>query len=357
MIVEKIIATIERHALISKNDHIVLGLSGGPDSVCLFHVLTRLSAKLQLTIHPVHLNHKFRPGAAERDQRYVEALCARFGLPCHIFEKDCNALAAQTGMTSEEAGRAARYEAFHQVASQVAETIPSHRIKIAVAQNANDQAETILFRLLRGTGVDGLAGIAYQRQEKQFAVIRPLLDIHRDEIEAYCQAQGLHPVTDHTNMEAIYARNRIRLELIPYLEESYNGNIRESLVRLGRIAAADKDYLWREAERAYNQLAACSAGENGKTGTELQDDLRTENGADRSEIVMDRQALCALHPAIRHRVMMKAFEAIGLRQDISEERLQAADRIIGKKQAPKTVQFPYGYAVTVAKGRVYFTAP
>ncbi len=361
MIVEKILKTIEKHNLIEKEDHIVIGLSGGPDSVCLFHVLMRLAPKLQLTIHPVHLNHKFRPGDAERDQQYVEALCQRFGLRCHTFVKDCNALAAETGMTSEEAGRVARYDAFYQVACRVAENLRggggaeecsgsvecaktnrepqpdavSSRVKIAVAQNANDQAETILFRILRGTGTDGLAGIAYKRQERQFEVIRPLLDIYRHEIEAYCCGNDLNPVTDHTNNEAIYARNKIRLNLIPYLAENYNENILESLNRLGRIAAADKEYMWQETERAFEKL-------------------RIEEG---EKIILDRAGLHRLHPAIRHRVMMKAFGEIGLKKDISEERLAAADKIIEKKQAPKTVQFPYGYSVTVAKGKVYFRAP
>lgn len=334
MIVEKILKTIEKHNLIEKEDHIVIGLSGGPDSVCLFHVLTQLAPKLQLTIHPVHLNHKFRPGDAERDQQYVEALCQRFGLRCHTFVKDCNALAAETGMTSEEAGRVARYDAFYQVACQVAEKIPDNRIKIAVAQNANDQAETILFRILRGTGTDGLAGIAYKRQEKQFEVIRPLLDIYRHEIEAYCHDNNLNPVTDHTNNEAIYARNKIRLNLIPHLAENHNENILESLNRLGRIAAADKEYMWQETERAFEEL-------------------RIDEG---EEIILDRAGLHRLHPAIRHRVMMKAFGEIGLEKDISEERLTAADKIIEKKQAPKTVQFPYGYSITVAKGKVCFRA-
>lgn len=352
MIVEKVRKTIEKHNLIKRKDHIVIGLSGGPDSVCLFHVLTRLADRMELTIHPVHLNHKFRPGEAERDQQYVEELCRQYRRTCRTFIRDCNALAARTGMTGEEAGRAARYEAFYQVAREVADGLArdaddiTDRIKIAVAQNANDQAETILFRILRGTGTDGLAGIAYKRQEKEFQVIRPLLDIYRDEIEAYCEAEDLKPVTDHTNQEAIYTRNRIRLNLIPYLAQHHNENIMESLTRLGRIAAADKDYMWKEADAAYERLLI-PAG----------DGVPGKSDDPRREIILDRAGLSHLHIAIRHRVMMKAFTSAGLEKDISEERLQAADRIIEKKQAPKTVEFPHGYSITVAKGRVYFTAP
>jgi len=331
MLVEKVRRTVEEHKLINKKQHIVMGLSGGPDSVCLFHILMRLSKEYEITIHPVHVNHKFRPGDAERDQAYVEGLCERYGLKCRTFVVDCNALAKELHMTSEEAGRKARYDAFYHVASEVSGG-NFENVRIAVAQNANDQAETILFRLLRGTGTDGLAGIAYERKERGFSVIRPILDVYRDEIEAYCQNNNLDPVIDHTNNEEIYARNKIRLDLLPYLEEKYNENMKEGLVRLGRIASQDKDYIWQQVEKEYGRLAEELPG----------------------KIVMDRSELSQLHLAIRHRIMLKAFAKIGLDKDVSEERLKAADQIIDKKQAPKTVQFPRGYKITVAKGIVYF---
>jgi tRNA(Ile)-lysidine synthase len=331
MLVEKVRRTVEEHKLIDNKQHIVMGLSGGPDSVCLFHILIRLSKEYNLTIHPVHVNHKFRPGAAERDQAYVEELCMKYGLECRTFVVDCNTLAQELHMTSEEAGRKARYDAFYQVAQEVSGG-DFDSVKIAVAQNANDQAETILFRLLRGTGTDGLAGIAYERKERGISVIRPILDIYRNEIEEYCAKNDLDPVIDHTNNEEIYARNKIRLDLLPYLEEKYNENMKASLVRLGRIASQDKDYIWQQVEKEYNRIA--------------------EETTER--VIMNREALSRMHLAIRHRVMLKAFERIGLDKDVSEERLKAADQIIDKKQAPKTVQFPRGYKLVVAKGQVIF---
>lgn len=345
---DKIRKTIEEKGLVSPKQHIVIGLSGGPDSVCLFNALKNMADEMELTIHPVHVNHKFRPGAAERDQQYVEELCEKSGLKCHSFVVDCNALAAETGMTSEEAGRKARYDAFYEVAEEVRKGEPGIScadIKIAVAQNANDQAETVLFRLMRGTGVDGLAGIAYEREERGYKVIRPILDLYRDEIESYCEHNDLQPVTDHTNEESVYARNKIRNELIPYLENGYNTNLKESMVRLARIAAADKEYLWQQTEALYRELAreeyAEDAGGKHEGGSGM---LRS--------ISMDRESLAKVHPAIRHRVMLKAFAAIGLDSDVSEERIKAADYNIEKKQGPKTVQFPKGYVLEVAKGRV-----
>lgn len=327
---DKIRKTIEEKGLIAQGQHIVIGLSGGPDSVCLFNVLKNISKELGLTIHPVHVNHKFRPGAAERDQQYVEELCRKNGLECDSFVVDCNVLAAETGMTSEEAGRKARYDAFYEVAERIAKDVPKESIKIAVAQNANDQAETVLFRLLRGTGTDGLAGIAYEREERGYKVIRPILDIYRDEIESYCEHNDLQPVIDHTNEESVYARNKIRNELIPYLEKEHNTNLKESLVRLARIASADKEYMWQQVEDFYKNHARQGVG----------------------KVSFDRDLLAKAHPAIRHRAILKAFAFIGLESDVSEERIKAADAIIEKKQGPKTVQFPRGYVLEVAKGCV-----
>lgn len=352
MLFDKVIRTIEEHDLIEKGQHIVLGLSGGPDSVCLFHVLMRLRERLDITVHPVHINHKLRPGEAERDQAYVEELCRRTGTGCRVFTVDCGAMAKELGMTGEEAGRIARYDAFRETAEDIASSLAENgakgscvkgcgakktdaksRVRIAVAHNADDQAETILFRLLRGTGTDGLAGMAYRRGDAGFEIIRPLMDVSRKEIEEYCDAEKLEPVIDHTNNEAVYSRNRIRLELIPYLEDGYNVNMKETLVRLGRIASEDRDYIWSCVEKAYAELAEKRAAD---------------------AVVMDREKLAATHSAVRHRLVMRAFADIGLEKDISEERLKAADAIIGKKQAPKTVEFPRGYRLEVARGLVTF---
>ena len=314
MLIEQVRKTINEHDLIQRKQHIVLGLSGGPDSVCLFHVLMTLSRQLGITLHPVHINHKLRPGAAEHDQKYVEQLCESMGVKCSVFTVDCREMARELSTTSEDAGRIARYDAFHETAERVAAELQAEgldeetarsSVKIAVAHNTGDQAETILFRLLRGTGTDGLAGIAYERKERGFSVIRPILDVDRAAIEEYCERNGLDPVIDHTNSEAIYARNKIRLELIPMLESEYNENIKASLVRLGRIASEDKDYLWQQTEQAYREFAeSVPAGD----AQGFMESVPVSAGM----IVMDREKLAAAHPAIRHRLIMKAFAQIGL---------------------------------------------
>lgn len=334
MVKKNIKNTIEKHNLINAGEHIVIGLSGGPDSVCLFSVLNDLKEELNFTLHAVHVNHGFRPGAADEDQKYAEQLCRENEIECTSFKYDCNEIAKQEGLSSEEAGRKARYESFLTVADElIAQGISADKIKIAVAQNADDQAETVLFRLMRGTGTDGLAGMAYSRMERNIAVIRPLLDTWRKEIEGYCVEHSLNPRVDHTNLQSVYTRNKIRLELIPYLQENFNPNIMESLGRLSKVASEDKEYLWKCAEEAFATLRV--------------------NGA-ATDFVFNQQGLAGLVPAIRHRVVMKALQELGLTQDVTFTHLEALDAVLGAEGESKMVEFPDGYRVSVRYGEVAF---
>ena len=399
MVKKNIKNTIKTHNLINPGEHIVIGLSGGPDSVCLFSVLNELKEELGITLHAVHVNHGFRPGAADEDQQYVEQLCAEKGVECTSFIYDCNAIAREQGLTSEEAGRRARYESFLRVAEglmtgdsqhtcgknavcstdvcqnddfsakshmQSAQNtlIPADKIKIAVAQNADDQAETVLFRLLRGTGTDGLAGIAYRRNEQNIEVIRPLLDTWRKDIEAYCDEHGLQPRTDHTNLQPIYTRNKIRLDLIPYLQENFNANIMEALGRLSRIASEDKDYLWKCADEAYNRIRIHGSEPQGTISGNKESWIGKQQAEDsvpanlqqhslaESSVILNQGGLAELEPAIRHRVVMRALQDVGLAQDVTAAHLDAVDSILAATGESKTIEFPDGYRVSVRYGEV-----
>ncbi len=299
--------------------------------MCLFSVLNQLKEEMDFSLYAVHVNHGFRPGDAEDDQQFAEQLCSRNGVKCYSFKFDCNAIAKEDGLSSEEAGRKVRYASFLEVAGELALSgIPKEKIKIAVAQNADDQAETVLFRLLRGTGTDGLAGMAYSRAEGEFSVIRPLLDTWRKDIEAYCAENGLTACTDKTNLQPIYTRNKIRLQLIPYLQENFNENIMEALGRLSRIAGEDKDFLWQCAEEAYDALLI------------------------RPEAVLDQKGLAELPAAVRHRVVMKALKVQGMEQDITATHLEAVDSILNATGESKTVEFPGGYRMSVRYGEAAF---
>ena len=359
---QRVLETIKTHELLEDGTHIVLGLSGGPDSVCLFDVLLELSAVKNFRIHPVHVNHKFRPGDAERDQEYVEELCRQRGLTCRTFTVDCNALAREKGLTSEEAGRKARYDAFFETAQEIAQELtqgfaqgfvqelageleqhytqePSmpgtDKIAIAVAQNANDQAETILFRMLRGTGTDGLAGIAYKRYERGFAIVRPLLDVPRDEIEKYCEERNLSPRIDNTNNEAIYARNKIRLELLPMLREKFNPNIIETINRLGKNAAADKDYLAQQARDAYEEALEDADGRN-------------------CTVEVTTAKLDRMHKAVRMRVYNYLLADVGMEENLTEGQLEAIEKVRISQSPSAMCDLADGFRVYKIYDRIRF---
>ena len=363
---QRVLETIKTHELLEDGTHIVLGLSGGPDSVCLFDVLLELSAVKNFRIHPVHVNHKFRPGDAERDQEYVEELCRQRGLTCRTFTVDCNALAREEGLTSEEAGRKARYDAFFETAQGIAQELtqgiaqelaqglaqelageleqhctqePSmpgtDKIAIAVAQNANDQAETILFRMLRGTGTDGLAGIAYKRYERGFAIVRPLLDVPRDEIEKYCEERNLSPRIDHTNNEAIYARNKIRLELLPMLREKFNPNIIETINRLGKNAAADKDYLAQQARDAYEEALEDADGRN-------------------CTVEVTTAKLDRMHKAVRMRVYNYLLADVGMEENLTEGQLETIEKVRISQSPSAMCDLADGFRVYKIYDRIQF---
>ena len=333
MIKDKVKKTIIDNDLIAQGEHIVIGLSGGPDSVCLFHVLYNLKEELGIELHAVHINHGLRQGAADEDQQYVEALCTEYNVPCNTFSFDVNRIAKEAGISGEEAGRQVRYQSFYEVAERIT-ACEGHPVKIAVAQNMNDQAETILMRIIRGTGIDGIGGIEYSRKEKESAVIiRPLLDVSREEIEEYCNMHSLEPRIDLTNLEPIYTRNKIRLELIPYLRDNFNTNIVASINRLSKIAREDKDCLYKKVDEVMRQHV-------------------TVNKHDR--ICIPLRILNEEHPAIRHRVIMKIFERIGLTKDITAAHLQQADKLIAEGRTSSVSNFTGEYVIEISYGMAEF---
>lgn len=240
LIVESIIDS----GLIEPKSAIVIGLSGGPDSLCLLHALASIADVYDLALFPVHINHMLRLEAESEADR-ADEMCDKLDLECRIFEAPCAEIAAEIGVSTEEAGRVLRYQIYDEVAQEIEEQgFAKDRISIALGHNADDQAETVLFRLIRGTGPHGLAGIPPLRlSEKGYVIVRPLLEIERKDIEAYIRENRLRPNIDKTNSENTYARNKIRNDLLPYLEENYNPKIKEHLRRYARLASADDNLL------------------------------------------------------------------------------------------------------------------
>src|SRR3712207_5388336 len=244
MIYDTVLDTIKSNNMIEDGYKIIVGLSGGPDSVCLLHVLHRLSLKMNIRIYAVHINHQIRGLDAHLDALYVSKLCHKLGIACFIRSIDVPQYCKDMGYGLEDGARNIRYKIFKEVKDRLGAD------KIAVGHNKNDPAETVLMRMMRGTGIKGLSGMDYVRPD---GVIRPILDLDRQQIETYCREHGLTPRIDATNLEAIYSRNKIRLKILPYMRNEFNDNIVETLVRMSRGMKIDNDYIEHQAKEAYNR--------------------------------------------------------------------------------------------------------
>ena len=238
---KKVMSYIKDNNLINPKDRILVALSGGPDSVCLLNILYNLKEELDIEIGAAHLNHMLRDEDAFQDEEYVKNLCESFDIPCFVKRVDINKYSKENKMSSEMAGRDARYNFFDEV-------IREHGYnKIATAHNANDQAETILFRLMRGTGIEGLCGIKVCRDK----IIRPILCLSRKEVEEYIEVNNLKPRIDKTNFEKIYNRNKIRLDILPYIKENFNEDIIQTLNRMSVLLQKDNEFIEKSARSFY----------------------------------------------------------------------------------------------------------
>ena len=229
----KVRKTIEKYGLLEKGDKVTVGFSGGADSTALISVLYALRDVFDLTVSAVHVNHGIRGEEAKRDEDFVIDFCKKKNIPLTVFHKDIPTEAKRCGESEEECGRRIRYECFAEV---------SCGGKIATAHTLSDSIETMVFNMLRGSSVSGLCSIPVKRDN----IIRPLIECSREEIEKYCEENGLSFVTDSTNLNSDYTRNYIRRELLPMFER-INPSYTEALSRLKNFACEDSAYLEKEA--------------------------------------------------------------------------------------------------------------
>lgn len=242
---EKVNQTIINYQMIEANDSILVGVSGGVDSVVLLDILVKLRPVYNLTIFVAHLNHGLRGKVADEDEAFVVNLAEKYNVKVYTKKEDMLAYADANKISSEEAGRVLRYAFFDEIMQR--ENIQ----KIAIAHNKNDQAETILMRIMRGTGLDGIVGI----KPVNGRIIRPLLFCSRAEIEAFESTEKLNHREDDTNKENIYTRNTIRNQLIPQLENLYNPNLVEGLSRMGQLLADDLEIIENQLEEILQKIA------------------------------------------------------------------------------------------------------
>lgn len=323
MLEQKILDTISKYNLIEKGDKIVIGVSGGPDSMCLLDSLYCLKKDLQIEIIVAHINHKIRKEADEETE-YVENYCNTRNIKCYIKKADVTSLAKQKKLGTEEMGRKIRYEFFEEVAKTEGAN------KIATAHNLNDNAETVLMNILRGSGISGLKGIEIKRCN----FIRPLRECTREEIETYCEKQKLNPKIDKTNFENIYNRNKVRNSLIPYLKKEFNTNILETLNRLSDIAKEEEEYFEQVINKQYEDL---KIGENEK------------------EIVLDLKKFNNLPKVIKSRLILYTINKVnGTNQGVGKVHIEDVIKLCQNNIGNKYLMPNKNIKIFVKKGKIFF---
>ena len=314
---EKVCSFISENNLIEDNDRIVVGVSGGADSVCLLNILHRLSRNRNIRLFAVHINHGLRGTEADLDEEFVKKICVQWGIELFSFSYDVRRIASCEGLTEEEAGRYIRYRTFYDVCEKNACS------KIAVAHNKNDNAETFLFNLFRGSGIKGLTGMQPKRTATDghnIDIIRPLLCVERKEIEAYLQSEGISYRTDSSNLSDDYTRNRIRNRILAYAAEEINRqaikNIHEASLRLQEAW----DYIEDNISLCYKEIVECRSNE-----------YRIPVKALLKEAAIIQKGL------IRHIIE----KMTGRLRDLEAKHIDAVLALCGR-QVGKLVQLPYG---------------
>ena len=245
---QKVLETIKKYNLIQNGDKIVLGVSGGPDSISMLDILNEIridkTNNLDFNIVVAHVNHMIREEAGE-DLEFVKNFCNKIGVEFYSKSIDIQKIANNNRIGTEEAGRNARYEFFDEILEK------TNSNKIAIAHNKNDKAETIIMNMLRGSGIAGLKGIEPIKNNKY---IRPLIECERYEIENYCKERNIEARIDRTNFENIYTRNKIRNIIIPYIKKEFNPNIIQTMDRLSELVKEEDEYLEKLVEQKYQEM-------------------------------------------------------------------------------------------------------
>ena len=301
--------------MLQAGDRVVAGISGGADSVCLLFLLRAYTQKLPISLAVVHINHGIRKEAAE-DAAFVENLCKQWEIPFFLRNVDVRALAAKEKCSEEEAGRRARYAAF----SQVAEEINAN--KIAVAHNANDCSETMLFHLFRGTGVKGLSGIAPVRDN----IVRPILCLERGEIEVFLKEQGMTFCQDATNETDDYTRNRIRHHILPFAEKEIVSGCVSHMSQAAAILSQVEDYLEQQTKSAMKSCVKYPDEDDNLSG----------------QIEIELAPFFRFHSIIQERILLQVIkELTPFQKDISAVHVKLLMDVCSGESGRK-VSLPFG---------------
>lgn len=324
----KLLTSLRQDRLAAAGETLLVAVSGGADSICLLHALAVLRDDLAIDLRAAHLNHQLRP-ATNDDEDYVKYVCAQNGVPLTSESDYVKDYKETYRLTLEEAAREVRYQFLARVAAQVG------AVRVLVAHTADDDAETVLLHLLRGSGLAGLEGLKPLSRwrstltDVQVELARPLLGFSRADTQAYCKHHKLSPREDESNFDSAYLRNRVRHELLPHLE-TYNPAIREALRRLGELAGEDLALLDAETEGHWRSIAQVTEG----------------------SVVFRRQDISPLPPALKRRLLRRALaELLGSLKDI--EWRHAGDMLaLLEKPTGKRLNLPGGLLMVMDYDRL-----
>lgn len=326
MFEEKVLKTMQKYNMIKSGDTIVIGVSGGPDSMALLNILNNLKEKLNIKLYVAHINHMIREEADEETE-FVKDFCAKIDVEFFAKKVKVEEEAKKQRIGTEEAGRNIRYDFFEEVAKRVGAN------KIATAHNSNDNAETVLMNLIRGTSISGLKGIEKVRDGK---FIRPIIECSREEIEEYCKENNLNPRYDKTNNENIYTRNKIRNLLIPFLKKEFNPNIIEGINRLSQIATEEEQFINKTVEKEYKKLS-----------------LVVNNNEKR--IILDLKEFNKLDYAIKSKLILYTIsKAYGTANGIEKIHIDDIIKLCYNNIGNKYLSPRAGIKIYVKKGKIYF---
>src|SRR5215467_14134851 len=281
---EQVLTHIRKHALLAAGERVAVAVSGGADSVALLRILLELRRELGAVLSVVHFNHKIRGAEADADEQFAADLAQKFELDLHSGSGDAPAFARERKLSLETAARELRHGWFAKLVNE------GKTDKIGTAHTLDDQAETVLMRVLRGTGTRGLSGISPRQAQK--ALVRPLLSVKRREIEEFLKAMGQTWREDSSNQDLHHARNRVRHELLPLLERDYNPAIRQILADLAEVARGEEEYWEKELSNLKARLIR--SGKPSRSG---------RSNSQEPTLAVDLAAIKALPLALQRRLL------------------------------------------------------
>ncbi len=314
--ITKVKKYMEKHHMVHAGDKVVVGLSGGADSVCLLFLLQKLREEMYFSLEAVHINHKLRE-EADSEAEFVKELCGRWEIPCKTAEVDVKEYAAAKHLCLEEAARALRYQVFEEYEGA----------KIALAHHENDQAETVLFHLFRGSGIRGLTGMRPVRDR----YIRPLLCVNKEEILAFIKENHLKFVTDTSNFDTTYARNKIRQDILPAAEKEICEGSAAHIARNAELVREAVDFLDEKLKEEYKLIVQ----------------------KDNYGYYIDKEKLNNLHPYLKSAVIYEMLvQTCGRRRDLSNVHVESVLRLL-EGQSGKQITLLYGLTAAVDQHRLH----